>query len=86
MTPFFFVIVLLIHKIHFSNQITVLRPNDITETFFFCRGQDKQNRAPTEVKDNIWYKNKNIWYLVTVMSFLFGFRVLFGYVFLICVT
>lgn len=50
----FIFIVLLIHKIHFSNQITVLRPNDITEcVFFFCRGQDKNkpNQAPTtEVK------------------------------------
>ncbi len=40
-------IVLLIHKIHFSNQITVLRPNSITGSFLFFflqRPRQKQTK------------------------------------------
>lgn len=42
-------IVLLIHKIHFSNQITVLRPNSITGSlflffFFFAEAKTKTNK------------------------------------------
>ncbi len=41
-----FFIVLLIHKIHFSNQITVLRPNSITGSFgvFFAETKTKQTK------------------------------------------